>query len=170
MNWDAVGAIGEIVGASAVVISVIYLALQVKRQTEQAKLAATREISDQLDGMLSSFTEHPALSSLYLNAVQDFTGLDNEDRIKATFLFQRFARIYEQQCIHVEQGHFDPAFFESVDKTFFEWLTFPGVQQWWARNKGFFESSFEARVDRLLVQARQQGYDSSFSHRDEPMA
>ena len=44
MNWDAAGAIGEIIGATAVVVSVIYLAVQIRGQTEQAKLAATREL------------------------------------------------------------------------------------------------------------------------------
>ncbi len=32
MNWDAIGAIGEIVGAIGVVVSVAYLALQVKER------------------------------------------------------------------------------------------------------------------------------------------
>ena len=33
MNWDAVGAIGEIVGALAVVITLVYLAIQVRQNT-----------------------------------------------------------------------------------------------------------------------------------------
>lgn len=167
MNWDAAGALGEIIGALAVVISVMYLAVQIRGQTDQAKLAATREISAQLDAVLSSITENSEISRLYLSAVQDFDGLDNDERIKATFLFQRFARIYEQQCIHVEKGHLDPAFFESIDNTFFEWITFPGVQQWWSRNKGFFESSFEARVEKLVVEAKAKGYESTFKQQPD---
>ena len=38
MNWDAIGAIGEIVGAVAVLITLVYLALQV-RQTRKMQLA-----------------------------------------------------------------------------------------------------------------------------------
>ena len=30
MNWDAIGAVGEIVGASAVVLSLAYLAVQIR--------------------------------------------------------------------------------------------------------------------------------------------
>ncbi len=43
MNWDALGAIGEIVGATAVVISVIYLAVQIRKQTVESRLSATRD-------------------------------------------------------------------------------------------------------------------------------
>ena len=38
MNWDALGAIGEIVGAVAVLVTLIYLALQV-RQARKMQLA-----------------------------------------------------------------------------------------------------------------------------------
>jgi hypothetical protein len=38
MNWDAIGAIGEIIGAAAVLITLIYLALQV-RQARKMQLA-----------------------------------------------------------------------------------------------------------------------------------
>ena len=33
MNWEAIGAIGEIVGAAAVVFSLTYLALQLRANT-----------------------------------------------------------------------------------------------------------------------------------------
>jgi hypothetical protein len=34
MNWDAIGAIGEIVGALAVLITLIYLAMQIKQNSD----------------------------------------------------------------------------------------------------------------------------------------
>ena len=35
MNWDAIDAIGEILGASAVVASLVYLAVQIRHNTKQ---------------------------------------------------------------------------------------------------------------------------------------
>lgn len=32
MNWDAIGTIGEIIGATAVVVSLVYLATQIRVQ------------------------------------------------------------------------------------------------------------------------------------------
>ncbi len=45
MIWDALGAAGEIVGALAVVVSVVYLAVQIGKQTAESRMAATRELS-----------------------------------------------------------------------------------------------------------------------------
>ena len=35
MNWDAIGAVGEVVGAAAVVVTLAYLAVQIRRNTRQ---------------------------------------------------------------------------------------------------------------------------------------
>jgi heme/copper-type cytochrome/quinol oxidase subunit 1 len=40
MNWEAVSAVGQIIGAIAVVISVVYLAVQVRSNARQMRLAS----------------------------------------------------------------------------------------------------------------------------------
>ena len=45
MNWNTIGAVGEIVGALVVVVSLVYLALQIRTQNTQSKLAPDHEIS-----------------------------------------------------------------------------------------------------------------------------
>jgi hypothetical protein len=37
MNWDAIGAVGEILGAIAVFVSLLYLAIQIRSTTNQSK-------------------------------------------------------------------------------------------------------------------------------------
>lgn len=41
MNWDAIGAIGEILGASAVVVSILYLSIQIRSNTRATKASAS---------------------------------------------------------------------------------------------------------------------------------
>ena len=40
MNWDAIGAIGEIIGAFAVFITLAYLALQIRQNTKAVHSSA----------------------------------------------------------------------------------------------------------------------------------
>ncbi len=44
MTWDAIGAIGEIISALAVVVTVTYLAIQVRRSGEQTKTQTVQSI------------------------------------------------------------------------------------------------------------------------------
>ena len=47
MNWDAIGAIGENVGALGVILSLIYLASQIRMQNRESRLAAATEWTNQ---------------------------------------------------------------------------------------------------------------------------
>jgi hypothetical protein len=40
MNWEAIGAVGEIVGAVAVILTLIYLAAQIRQNTNSVRAAA----------------------------------------------------------------------------------------------------------------------------------
>ena len=45
MNWDAIGAIGEIIGAAAVVATLFYLARQINDGSKQIKMASLAELN-----------------------------------------------------------------------------------------------------------------------------
>ena len=45
MNWDAIGAIGEVVSAVGVIGTLVYLAIQIRANTKESRLTATGEIS-----------------------------------------------------------------------------------------------------------------------------
>lgn len=51
MNWDALGAIGEIFGAAAVLITLLYLAAQVRQANVKASFETTREILAQFNDL-----------------------------------------------------------------------------------------------------------------------
>ncbi len=82
MNWDAIGAIGEVFGAIAVVVSVGYLAIQVRKQTEESKLAATRELAAQFQTGLDMLAQDGELISIWAVGVQDYISLPNDDRLR----------------------------------------------------------------------------------------
>ena len=46
MDWEAIGAIGEIIGAIAVLLTIVYLADQIKQNTKAVKAATQQAISD----------------------------------------------------------------------------------------------------------------------------
>ena len=96
MNWDAIGAAGEIVGALAVVVSVAYLAVQIGKQTTESRLTASRELSTLYLQCLRPLREDKELSSIYLKAVQDYEALPREERFRVSIYIQEGMRMFEQ--------------------------------------------------------------------------
>jgi hypothetical protein len=44
MNWDAIGAMGEMVGSMAVLVTLIYLSIQVSQANRISKAAVSQEL------------------------------------------------------------------------------------------------------------------------------
>ncbi len=163
MNWDAIGAVGEILGAAAVVVSVVYLAIQVRKQTEEARLAATRELATQFQNMLEPIAHDSEFSVIYKKGIMDYMNLPDNERLQMAYQFAIMFRIFEQQYLHTTRGNVDPVYFESVNLALFDVLTFPGVQQWWDSSNSQFCRPFYSYIEEKLVSAKARGYQSSFA-------
>ena len=55
MNWDAIGAIGEMIGAAAVVASLLYLALQTRANAREKR--GRIHFSKNVSGPFSAFLQ-----------------------------------------------------------------------------------------------------------------
>ena len=90
MNWEAISAIGQIVGALAVVISLIYLAREIRSNARSARLASV----DTLNRWLGELVEHPHLSELYYRGIHDFESLKGADLVRFSSLMGQLFHIY----------------------------------------------------------------------------
>ena len=69
MNWDAIGAIGEILGALAVVLTLGYLAIQVKQNSHGMRVAAKLEIDKQHTTFTDLILKDPQLFKLQVEGL-----------------------------------------------------------------------------------------------------
>jgi len=67
MNWDAIGAIGEMVGAVAVIITLVYLAVQVRQARQEVRRSTSRARSDARRSALAVMSDARVLP-LYVKA------------------------------------------------------------------------------------------------------
>ena len=80
MNWEAISAIGQIVGAFALVISLIYVASEVRRNTRATHLAAMRSMHDAYNHWIQLLAQYPDLNDLYNRGIHDLESLEGNDR------------------------------------------------------------------------------------------
>ena len=88
MNWTIIGVVGQWVASVAVVVSVIYLAVQVRKQTEESRLSATREICTLYHSTIADLQRDREFCAIYLRGVRDYDSVDNHDRIRLALFFQ----------------------------------------------------------------------------------
>lgn len=141
MNWDALGAIGELVGGLAVIVTLIYLAVQLRQNSALLKAsvaASTRESTNQLTGLLA--TDREALRVFYAG-IEDRVGLGERDR-------QHFDAMMSLYCEALLQSY-QQGFMEGLQRA--DWaLDKPGVQSFWQEYRTLYSKGFQDCIDERM--------------------
>ena len=100
MNWEAIGSIGEIIGATAVVLTLAYLAVQVRHGTK-ATQAASIQVASTLDQeFLLALGTDPVTAQLWTSYLVAPETLPHEQQIQGHYLMgsmlRRLENIYFQ--------------------------------------------------------------------------
>jgi hypothetical protein len=130
MNWEAVGAVAEGIGAAGVIASLLYLAMQVRASARasavDAKLQSTRLLNDFIDGLI----QDPELNDVYLRGLADFDSLAKVD-------YYRFSNMAMKAFWFFSAGHFQYRMQTLSDSDWHElravllyWISRPGCRSW----------------------------------------
>ena len=68
MNWDAIGAVGETIGAIAVIATLIYLASQIRQLKQQTAQNTMQHIADSMNQFMDTLASE-ANASLVVRRV-----------------------------------------------------------------------------------------------------
>src|SRR2546430_13304921 len=82
MNWDAISAISQLIGSVAVVLSVLYLAVQVHRSTRVAKLATQDAAATALRDVTKPSMENAELERIWRVGLEEIGDLSVEERAR----------------------------------------------------------------------------------------
>jgi hypothetical protein len=81
VNWEAAGAIGEIIGAAAVVVSLVYLASQIRVQNREARAASVHQVLHEYSNTISRLHERE-MADVWIAAIEDFDSLSTAQRLR----------------------------------------------------------------------------------------
>ena len=136
MNWDAISAIGELIGAAAVVISLIYLATQIRQNTRQiasnieaTQLAAFERNIESGNRTRELMLVHPELIELYMRGRKSYLNLIPQDRSRFALLVRNI--FSETQGAYMRQSlvKHDPEGFDGLAKVVDSLISARGVQE-----------------------------------------
>ena len=142
MNWEAIGAIAELIATIAVVISLGYLSVQIRRQTVETKLAAGNEFANQLNNVFANLSDNAELASLFFQGINDFHSLSPGQKIQISTYFNRMLRIVEGMFHQHKQGRIDSAIWSGLDREMQDICRYPGMKSWWETRKHWFSVEF----------------------------
>lgn len=91
MNWDAISAVSEVVGVTAVLITFIYLAIQIRQNTAAVATSTYESVMTGFNDINVVVASDPALASLLDRGCQNPSTLNAEDIVQFNFLLRCYA-------------------------------------------------------------------------------
>ena len=149
MNWEAIGAIGEVAGALAVFGTLLYLGLQMVQVRGDLHLASLRDINQQFSDIYNLISASPELAKLLFKAGADepsltpweMTMLDNHFNAHMSGYQTIFAQIDTGALKLVREE------IEQIMAGFFEEPWVPGA---WERIKKYHMGEWRELVDSRM--------------------
>ncbi len=81
MNWDAIGAIGEIAGAAGVILTLVYLTSQLRQNTRALRTSAYQMYNERTDSFWDFQAEHAGVLGPLLEQGVPYDALDGAQKI-----------------------------------------------------------------------------------------
>jgi len=127
VNWEATSAIGQLVGALAVVISLICLAREVGSNAHATRRATMRSMLESLNRFSQQITTHADLAQLRSRGFDDFESLEGADRGRFISYMHALFRTLEDVYYQHLEGHVDQRVWPGPEAIIRDINTHPGV-------------------------------------------
>ena len=150
MNLDLIGAVSEAVGALAVVLSLLYLAVQIRHSTKTTEDAAFRDVFSALTVQWASMVEGPN-ADVILKGLADFHSLSPRDKYIFDGLMSGFVTLAESTVLSHDAKFISG---ETMDNwgclVRTRYLSYKGWRDWWQESKEIYHPNAQAWFDRQV--------------------
>ena len=150
MTIFELGALGEFVGAFAVVFTLIYLSLQIRQNTKAVRASAIDVSISRANDVRVSMYENAEVSRIYMQGLNHPDELDEESRL-------RFRLIIHAVLLAGSNVYSQTSFAGLSLSTWDAQLTLlkrvmisPGGRWFWKEYRLEFEEAFREQIDKIL--------------------
>jgi hypothetical protein len=158
--WDAIGAIAELIGAIGVILTLVYLAIQIRQNTTSVRTTAGMDTARQVAAWADRMVVYPELGRIYNLAAEDPDSLKPEEVSRFLLYMAELFLIYEGQYQMYKQKQITDDMWLPKRDILLGYLKNPLVEPWWVNRVSSFSESFFGYIETL----RRESGKVSFAH------
>ena len=150
MNWEAAGAIGEIIGALAVFLTLIYLALQIRQNTKAVQASAVDASISKVTSVRQSMYESAEIAGIYIAGIANPDDLDELSRTRFRLLMHNILLSISNIYSQTNFAGLSSSMWESQLVLLRRVITSPGGQWFWKEYQLEFDETFRGQIEEIL--------------------
>lgn len=156
MNWEAIAAVGQAVGALAVVLTLAYLARQVRQSNRQALLSSFQHTYDSINQFLGATLDSGEVADIVVRGRACYESLSAADRLRFDHFHLIVLNVVESHLFQVDRTA------DRMEKGYRAWaqenmkvvvqgyFSYPGTRSFWSSIEAFFEPRAREFISGVL--------------------
>lgn len=147
MNWTKASAISEILSSIAILVTLVYLAIEIRQNAEAAEAEVRQSILASDQQILDALYHDPQLSLIWYKE-----SLDDEEKVRLGYFMLTHLRMRENNWLQYQNGILDEGTWQTYRRSLPVVLSGRQSRVWW-ENFGverLFDAEFVAEVNGLL--------------------
>ena len=156
MPLDQIANIAEIIAAALVIVSLIYVGLQVRQNTDAIQVSTTQSFTDTLMAFIGNLNQSPNLAALYHRGLSDASSLKGGEFVQFSVYMSQAFFAYQSFHIQWRRGVLEDDLWYSFRSSIVDLLTNPGVREWWQFRRHWFTDEFQQFVEDTV--SEEQGH------------
>lgn len=151
MNWDAMGAVAELLGALVVVITVAYLAVQIRANVAATRAEGRREMDARRFDVILRIAENPDLAKVFLTGLAEPDSLRPEEAFRFHLLLSLFYSVHETAWTEANLGTIAQEELDSQYLRLRPFVTSRGGKAWWQEHAPIYPEGFRDYLNQRFA-------------------
>ena len=148
---EALGNIGDFIGGIGVVVTLLYLALQIRQNSRSVRSASAQAMLASLSQTLNAIGTSRDASRVFATGQLEPDSLNEEEATQFAHLILGWFRVVEQAFYQHRLGGLDTDLWNGYVAQLSSFMQSPGVQRWWSVRAPLFHAEFREFIDELAV-------------------
>jgi len=142
--------IAEVIGGVAILISLLFVGIQVRDQTKEVRAASAISTTTAMANWYSAIGNNAQSSQLFYQFLAEPNSIPSNERIQAVYNLHAMFLIFQNSFYLEKQGTLDPEILTSLTVVIKGVRDQPGMLFYWKTRKTIFFKEFREYVDNIL--------------------
>ncbi len=149
LSLDSAAKIGEVIGAIAVVIGLLFVGFEIRGNTIAQQFSATQALVSEYNAAITSINDQEFVC-IYIKGSSGFNQLSQRDKIRFSIQMQPIFRTFEQLHYSSLHGTIDRNVHSGFERQFASIMRLSGNQEFWSVRRDWFGHAFQEYVGRVI--------------------
>jgi len=167
MSLNDLANLAQVIGAIAVVISLIYVALQIRQNTNAVRSATAQSVHEHFANWYHLIAADAELSRIAANGLRDYQSLSETERTRFISAFMSFLSYSQNAFLKWRQGLLAPSLWLGWEQVMMNLFGAPGGKAFWKERGYMFGDEFRRYIEDDLIK-REPHPDGKATRRFQP--